>query len=934
MTELETTQKSSKPLAPALKKNDLRFTVRSGERNTDTVVQEQTYYFELNKENLPIKVGDGTYGVVFRVLDASDIRYAIKILYNASSTDLGQARSDIVKQRFEYEARAIEDVRNNLTKDDAFKDIPIIQPKGWTQKFHDSDAYKILTEHKIFEKFGLDVSQYAMVTKLYDGTLKDLLEGGAPKKNDTDSDKPSLSGYEILSTLDFATRFSTIKVFLNKIAEGLVALHKARKWHLDLKPANIYYICSENSFDVVIGDLGFIGQPQLAGTATSLDEIALGTRHYRSPEQKDFSDCCEVDVEYNNSSVQGVSSYRVIVTDPKFSDTIIEPGDALIFSKDKDRNEHLIEQIEWDKNKLKAVISFSTELPMKVDKNTQVVLYKHQSTRTDLFGFGALLYDMITCGRSPERFYDYLRVDDSTNKSISSIREKYRQVSTYSAQDPNYVNTFSTFRHKNGQDYAPLEIVELILECMLYQAKGTLFESEVDTNDLNLSTHWKAMDSALSKLNVLEKTYPSFWIKDQNPLFEPSVGESKGISGSPFQEELILLQNNDFSKLSYRLGHAAIRIRKLINLVQQETRDNEFFLAEMTPENINLDQEGSEKTGFSIITYQNFSEYQDDLLKDIVYTKVFYNSSNPYSHESLGHLRRVITLSPCSGKSVIDSDETGPKKEYKKNMWTYKFNNSSPFGDVVNKDDWIVFTSGELNQLHQVIDSNKDGIIKTKLIKGGSNALMKAGINEKKQVTVYYRNINAADYYLACLGTYLYQAFFVGLGGNSISAPPVIQRYKILYQNNPLQLKKAHSLLRKTLDKPVFKKEQNNIKMKMAVDLFCRIAALYTVLILPNPSRFFIDDNRSLTKTENIEQILDKLSGYWTRINSDVEKYLGLDSGYLSTPDNIVSLKKKKLNGFEAHEINDGFNIDKFCNEMLKGQEGGFINLYNRMTSS
>lgn len=76
-----------------INKTSLQFIVRSGEREKGTAAQELIYYFDLDDNSLPIKVGDGTFGVVFRVLNASNFPYAVKILYNAKETILAQAKS-------------------------------------------------------------------------------------------------------------------------------------------------------------------------------------------------------------------------------------------------------------------------------------------------------------------------------------------------------------------------------------------------------------------------------------------------------------------------------------------------------------------------------------------------------------------------------------------------------------------------------------------------------------------------------------------------------------------------------------------------------------------------------------------------------------------------------------------------------------------------
>ncbi len=903
-SEKDTTSKTT------LKKSELEFVVQSGTRTKDRIDETRTFYFDLDDNNKPIKVGDGTFGVVFRVSDASDKLHAVKLLYEAKSTKYGEAKSDLIKERFEYEAQACEDIRKNLKQsNNQVEHIPIIQPIGWTRDFQGSPAYTYLDNCGAFAQFDLQVSNYGMVTELYDGTLKDLLE----KNSDTISVNRRLNGYKVLDALDFSSRFCTIKPFLSKIAEGLVELHRACKCHLDLKPANIYYKCTPNEFDVVIGDLGFIGQPQLAGTATSPEEVALGTRHYRSPEQKDFLDSCEVDVEPIDDARKDSVQFKVVVNDPKFWDTIIEPGDALVFCKDTKRNEYIVKKINWDEKKKQAEITFDDSKNMKKDKNTQVVMYKRQATRTDIFGFGALIFDMITCGRSPERFYDYLRAEDSRSKTVDTIREKYRQVSTFSAKDPDYVNMFSSFRHQNGQEYAPLEIVEMILKCMLYQTKGTLYNDNVDKPDRTNETQWKAMDAALKELNDLESKYPSIWIKDQNPLMVNQEKPKLKLKREGIDDEIKEMRQMGFSMMRARCGFAAIRYRQLIKLVQQTTQDKVFYLAEMTPENIFLRSDTSDKPGFSIAIYNDFKDYKDDLLSDVVYTKVFYNQSNPYSSDALGYLRRKITLTPENSFNGVQSESSTDGKIF--SIWQYEFEDSSPLGDYVSVNDWIVIQSNQSKQLYQVVRIEKNANIELKFISKSESSVVPGGLIDPvtSSITgIYYRNINTADYYLASLGVYLYQAFFVGLGSNTISEPSIIQSYKANFRGNLSEMKNIYVKLRKPINCLANNKKRRN-KVPL-IKLYERLTALYLVLSLPYPSEFFLHD----PKRKQNETILDTLSGTWSGISRDIEECFEFTQDVLTDYDSGNIQKIKQYDNLVLDCENEELNISRFIKKQLR----------------
>lgn len=139
------------------------------------------------------------------------------------------------------------------------------------------------------------------------------------------------TGYEILAEQSFDDRISTRMPYLRRVAGGLCALHAARLTHLDIKSANIFVNEAGNEIDVVLGDLGTtVTTPVINGTQTMRppQDRPLGTRHYRSPEQKDYFDVAYVRVEPD-----GQGEATLIVNDPKFMDSIIEKDDYVEFSK-------------------------------------------------------------------------------------------------------------------------------------------------------------------------------------------------------------------------------------------------------------------------------------------------------------------------------------------------------------------------------------------------------------------------------------------------------------------------------------------------------------------------------------------------------------------------------------------------------------------------
>ena len=113
---------------------------------------------------------------------------------------------------------------------------------------------------------------------------------------------------------------------------------------------------------------------------------------------------------------------------------------------------------------------------IKDGEQTQVIFLKRQEYRTDLFGVGAIAFDLISCGRSSERFYESIRrfeFDGNGRGSVESTIGKYRRVKDGLADEPELIHIFEPFRR--GSDYAPEAFVEFILRCMLYKAEKTFY---------------------------------------------------------------------------------------------------------------------------------------------------------------------------------------------------------------------------------------------------------------------------------------------------------------------------------------------------------------------------------------------------------------------------------------------------------------------------
>jgi serine/threonine protein kinase len=857
-----------------LKEEDLTFKVFSKLHSREDG-QASEFYFVL-QDGMPIKLGDGTYSVVFEVMGANNQRHAVKILY--------EGLGELAERRFRKEAKLISTIRQVVGDVSS-----IIQPVGYTDRFDESQAFNKLTRSSSFARLGLKLSKYALVTYCYEGTLKDLLEKPAPLAGEEEviPEYRDKSGYEVLASLNFEYRINTILPFLRSIAQGLAEIHKAGYYHLDLKPDNIYYKRTVNEFDVIIGDLGFIGQPEISGAAMTKEEVAFGTRHYRSPEQKDFFDICEVEVLPASPDDKKNREFQLVVRDPKFQDTIIEKGDNLMFSKDvhvkKDRQimyHHEILEIKWLADN-HAIIKIHSNHEIAPDKCTQVVMYKQQATRTDLFGFGAIFFDMLTCGRSPERFYGYLSNEDRSDKWVKDIREQYLRVASYSGEDPKFKGVFEAFLDRKTQDYAPLEVVELILKSMLYRAKGT-FYNETGINK-NLQRWWSAnaepVLAAIKSLNDLQKqNYVGILVNRDNPLIGGLRWKTQREDRGDLQKDIDNLQKLPISDLKRRVGHAAVRFNQLIELVDVSLKNSNFFFAELNPVNLRI----REKIGFIYPKYEKLADYIDDLRADTVYTKVLFDAMDPYSpEEAIGYMRRKIELNLME-----------PHKEDATGLWKYRFLDTSPLGDEVSAQDWVLLPE---NKLTEVVRREED-LLELRKTPVGSPPDANWNIADLKALKmpikgIYYRNLEPFKYYMLVLGTYLFQLFFVGLQSNGRSEPLCLRSLRAQIKSSPSLQANLRKLVASALSKPAFKKGMNEAQLMSL--LYRRLTALYFALQL-NELKLGKSVMGSLDtfSTSNQEQEGFKAIFKWYDVLQDIAKCLNLSPGHLMSSAYLSEIEK------------------------------------------
>ena len=422
-------------------------------------------------DEMPVKLGDGTFGCVFRVQDSAHNNYALKIFYEPSDEfvlqsqneemDLGDRLRRLFKDRIE---RANEVERY------------LVVASHRVENFKSSPAYKKHADY--FENLKFKVSNRGIVMDIYPLSLKDLLERGWPRTQEREANlalSVRKSGYSILRSLPQREREKCILPIMRQLADGLSILQEARCNHQDIKPANILIREVGPRIEAALADLGFVntGQFQVAGSLFQMQP--LGTRHYRSPEQVDFFDICEVDI---NPLENG--DYELITRDPKFQDTFSEKGDLIVFSKLSEKVQWEIKDIQFehmkdDSSVTRIVIEGLDGVKLHKDVRTQITVNKVQTDRTDIFGFGAIMLDMLTCGRSPEQFYNLLRVHDRATTIEKGLAQRYAHFCTGGGTVPEIDAIFQYMRVDFNSGFPHPDIVLMVLKCMMSKPSDSYY---------------------------------------------------------------------------------------------------------------------------------------------------------------------------------------------------------------------------------------------------------------------------------------------------------------------------------------------------------------------------------------------------------------------------------------------------------------------------
>ena len=543
------------------------------------------FRFELGQNGKLKSIGDGSYGMVFAAVDADagpDQRpqrfFAVKILYQSldgSSSDSQRRiaqldelriraaianRTDSTIQawskRFENQESPLDEDQsmsrvNDVNERKALEELKklsgdesagryLVLPIAGTTKLESFDD-------KLFGDDSVKFGGNAYVMKRYPVTLKHLAEGAhtpaglftseevqdldRQPTSDTSGEEAHYPRLRVSSRLHRSLEALRVAIDLSK---GLTILYAAGYRHQDIKPANIFCQPDREPPEYRLGDLGFLEPTPAAGGNTRIyttEHQGMGSIHYRSPEQRDSQDEAECSIVWSSAN-QG----QLRTSDPKFAETRIEEGDFCFFAKDTNRDRLLITGVRDSAAGHKVLEVSRPENAQKAHKGpdmdrTLVKFVKRSTPRTDLFGLGAVMFDIVSAGRSPERLYDRLVSFDRDVSLADELTALYGAWQQGGTPDPAVSSVYDAL-HPPSQvdDYLPESVASTIARLMTsYPSDSFYREAEFEqAEDSNWQAAWawhRVTTELVAVRDQLESDMDPSQIKASYCLSQPSEGE-------------------------------------------------------------------------------------------------------------------------------------------------------------------------------------------------------------------------------------------------------------------------------------------------------------------------------------------------------------------------------------------------------------------------
>lgn len=219
--------------------------------------------------------------------------------------DLEKSANSTAVYRFEVERDINAQIQELLLARNSKEEVGngnIIEVFGGCNNFQNMLQRNLASLKAYFNDSAVSYSDYVLVAKKYDYSLKDRLERSY-------AELKGKNGYTLLKELPHALRAREALYILYPIAIALKILHSVGFYHRDIKPGNIFILVltgQGGKAEIVLGDLGNL-PPRNSRYALNPDytlaqerterDYSPGTIHYRGPEQRYYRDIADVQVE-------------------------------------------------------------------------------------------------------------------------------------------------------------------------------------------------------------------------------------------------------------------------------------------------------------------------------------------------------------------------------------------------------------------------------------------------------------------------------------------------------------------------------------------------------------------------------------------------------------------------------------------------------------
>ena len=790
-------------MSDKIPKTEMEFSDSTGSK---LVFELETTEKGSDNERMLRKLGDGNFGCVFAAKGGYG-QLALKVIYEHQATSKGATEGtasedpsgeiDYKMLRTVNELRVKEIIYDRLQNSDdeeirrliSIYNRHLVLPLAYTMNLDEDEVFQKYAS--VYGKYDMVFSRYAYVMDRFDCSLKDLMEHGGRMSSGASDRKRT--AYDRLKSVSLVERERSALPAISQVANGLRVLHAVGLRHQDIKPANIYYRDNVGIAEFVLGDLGFLyaQNPIVAGSAmASTDALVIGTKHYRSIEQIDHSDVSEVSIE----SGPDEGTVTVVSSDPKFLRTNIRAGDLVVFPRSNSRTlfdiaDFQVLDVQGDEASPEVRMTIASRrgardegrddggLLSLRDGLTQASFVKNPTERTDLFGLGAVLFDILSAGESAERFYELLRKFDVRGTRIrQSILNFYPTWKSGQAVAPDISAIFQRVCG-HGRSYLNPGMMAFLLNCMMSEPDDSFymkyFKQQKQNDEYRGQTGWPAVSGSIDAL-IRELGAQDYRYVVKNALTAekpPQVIDSP----LPSREAIsVLLPTLQESGIVDRWLLAASFLNAMMELTRRITNKirspkNETAFISLKPEHLVLSRDDQIIKESDIVGHYTASQYLGQLMVlDPLFSSLTTDPSSFLPIWWPSRLRRVnVRLWPDDQTAA--SMEAGGVDDVIR-VSTKTTDCTAPGQDTQPGDFLVVSNEESAHSLYDVEDVEKHwlGMRKNHDVEAERENSSVEFRTDEDRGGYLVKAFDACSYYGGMLAVYLFYALFAGGGRNGV----------------------------------------------------------------------------------------------------------------------------------------------------------------------